>query len=79
MRALKEIPKRRIYHLLTKNGILTEYDGLIFQKGISGIIAVNKLTVGLSLGSDNLLDHNKKKWIYENKLWYGLMLGLNLN
>jgi hypothetical protein len=63
----------------TKNGISTEYDGLIFQKGVAGIIAVNKLTLGLSIGFDNLLDQNKNLWIYENKPSYGLMLGLNLN
>jgi hypothetical protein len=63
----------------TQNRILTEYDGLIFQKGVAGIIAVNKLTIGLSIGLDNLLDQNKKLWIYEDKPWFGLMLGLNLN
>jgi len=63
----------------TNNGISSEYDGLVLQKGIAGIIAVNKLTIGLSVGFDNLLDSNKKSWIYNNKPWYGLMLGLNLN
>ncbi len=63
----------------TKNGITTEYDGLIIQKGVAGIIAVNKFTLGLSIGFDNLLDQNKTLWIYENKPWYGLILGLNLN
>ena len=63
----------------TRNGIMTEYDGLILQKGVASIIAVNKLTLGLSIGFDNLLDQNKNVWIYQNKPWYGLMLGLNLN
>jgi hypothetical protein len=63
----------------TNNGISTEYEGIILQKGVAGIIAVNKLTIGLSLGFDNLLDANQDFWIYQNKPWYGLMLGLNLN
>lgn len=63
----------------TNNAIATEYDGIILQKGIAGIVAVNKLTIGLSLGFDNLLDANQDFWIYQNKPWYGLMLGLNLN
>jgi hypothetical protein len=63
----------------TNNMVTKEYDGLIFQKGISGIIAINKLSVGLSIGFDNLLDENNKYWIYQNKMWYGLMFGLNLN
>ena len=63
----------------TTNTVSGEYDGLILQKGIAGILAVNKLTIGVSLGFDNLLDKNSKSWIYENKPWVGLMLGLNLN
>ena len=63
----------------TNNNILAEYDGIVLQKGIAGIIAVNKLTIGLSIGFDNLLDKNKSVWLYEKKPWYGLMLGLNLN
>ncbi|MEA5460901.1 hypothetical protein VB796_17710 [Arcicella sp. LKC2W] len=63
----------------TNNSISTEYDGIILQKGLAGIIAVNKLTIGLSIGFDNLLDTNQDLWIYQNKPWFGLMLGLNLN
>lgn len=63
----------------TDNIISTEYEGIVIQKGIAGIIGVNKLTIGVSIGLDNLLDKNNKIWIYENKPWFGLMLGLNLN
>lgn len=63
----------------TGNGIATEYDGLVLQKGLAGIIAINKLTIGVGLGFDNLLDRNNKSWLYENKPWVGLVLGLNLN
>lgn len=62
----------------TNNKISTEYDGIILQKGIAGIMAVNKLTIGLSLGFDNILEKNNA-WIYQSKPWFGLMLGLNLN
>ncbi len=56
-----------------------EYDGVVFQKGIAGLFAINKLTLGLSIGNDRLLDKNQHDWEYHNKVWYGLMLGLNLN
>lgn len=56
-----------------------EYDGLVLTKGIAGFVAVQNFTVGLSIGSDNLMDKNRKVWIYENKLWYGLAFGVNLN
>lgn len=62
----------------TNNVVSAEYDGIILQKGFAGIIAVNKLTIGLSLGFDTILE-KKNGWIYQNKPWVGLMLGLNLN
>jgi len=63
----------------TNNKISSDYEGLILQKGFAVIIAVNKLTIGTSIGIDNLLGQNKSVWIYQNKPWFGLMLGLNLN
>lgn len=63
----------------TTNFISTEYDGIVWPKGVAGIIAVNNFTVGVSLGFDNLLDRNKQFWIYESKPWFGLAFGLNLN
>lgn len=31
------------------------------------------------LGFDTLLDRNAQFWIYQERPWLGLMLGLNLN
>lgn len=56
-----------------------EYDGVVWSKGLSGILAVNNFTVGLSAGFDNLLGKNSNIWIYKNKPWLGLAFGLNIN
>lgn len=56
-----------------------EYDGIVWGKGIAGIIGINHFTIGLTLGFDNLLDKNKSIWIYESRPWLGLAFGLNLN
>jgi hypothetical protein len=63
----------------TNNAISVEYDGIILQKGIAAILAINKLTIGLGFGLDTLMDKYKHEWIYQNKPWFGLMFGLNLN
>lgn len=63
----------------TNDHISIEYDGIVWIKGLAGIIAVNRFTLGFSAGFDNLLDSNKKYWVYENKPWFGLAFGLNLN
>jgi hypothetical protein len=59
--------------------VALEYDGLVLQTGIAFIVGVNKLSVGLCAGADELLDGNGRAWIYRRRPWFGLMLGLNLN
>lgn len=56
-----------------------EYDGIVWQKGVAAIVGINNFTVGFSFGFDTLLDGNRSVWIYQNKPWIGLALGLNLN
>ncbi len=64
---------------VTRNAITTEYDGVVWSKGVAGIIGINNFTVGLSLGFDHLMDQNRQHWIYQNKPWLGLAFGLNIN
>lgn len=63
----------------TNNQTTDEYNGLILTRGIAIMVGVNNLTVGLGIGWDYLTDRDKTIWIYQNKPWYGLTLGLNLN
>lgn len=63
----------------TNNRLTKEYDGLVWNKGIAAIIAIDNFTMGLVCGFDNLLDEHSGIWIYESKPWIGLGLGLNLN
>lgn len=56
-----------------------EYFGFIFSRGLSVMVGVNNLTVGLGIGWDYLTDRDKDIWIYQNKNWYGLTVSLHLN
>lgn len=69
----------RIDPFVTRNGIAIEYDGVVNPTGVAAIVAVNKLTVGLTAGIDFLLDRNRKYWVNHKKPWIGLGVGLNLN
>ena len=64
---------------VTNNQLTSEYDGVVWSKGIAGIIAINNFTIGLAVGLDDLLDYNKNYWIYQRQPWIGLAFGLNLN
>lgn len=56
-----------------------EYQAATFSKGVAGIVGINNFTLGIALGFDQLLDSNASLWIYNQKPWVGLALGLNLN
>jgi hypothetical protein len=61
---------------VTEGKVPIEYDGIVFQKGIAGFITIDRMSVGISLGFDNLLDSNKKSWVYNQKPYIGLMIGI---
>lgn len=56
-----------------------EYAGFILTRGLAVLIGINSLTFGLGLGWDYLTDRDKAIWIYQNKPWMGITIGLNLN
>ena len=65
-----------VNYTVTMNKTFQEYDGIVFQKGISVFATYENMSVGLALGFDNLLDHNKSIWVFNNKPWIGLVLGI---
>jgi hypothetical protein len=60
----------------TMNRTAQEYDGVVFQKGISIFGTFENMSVGLALGFDNLLDNNNDIWIYNQKPWIGIAIGI---
>jgi hypothetical protein len=63
----------------TGNRTTDEYNGLILSRGAAVMVGLSTLTVGAGIGWDYLTDRDKNIWIYQNKPWYGLTIGLNLN
>jgi hypothetical protein len=62
---------------VTNNKISQEYDAMIFQKGFAGFISINKMSFGLAVGFDNLLDKSKSYWIYNQKPYLGLIISVS--
>jgi hypothetical protein len=69
----------RIDEYDTEGALNYEYDGLVNLTGVAIIVALDKLTAGLTMGVDHLLDKNSAVWINNGKPWIGISLGLNLN
>ena len=61
---------------VTGGKIIQEYDGVVFQKGIAGFMTFENMSVGISLGFDNLVDRNSNIWIYNQRPWIGMILGI---
>ena len=73
------IGSARIDEYVTNYAINIQYDGVVNLTGISAIVAVNRVSLGMCVGVDFLLDRNSKFWVNHSKPWLGLSLGLNLN
>jgi hypothetical protein len=63
----------------TNNQTTEEYNAFILSRGLAVMVGVNSLTVGAGVGWDYVTDRDKDIWIYQNRPWYGLTVGLNLN
>jgi len=61
---------------VTKDNTSNEYDGVVFQKGIAAFVTLDHVSVGIAMGFDNLMGADSKTWIYNNKPWIGLILGI---
>jgi hypothetical protein len=63
----------------TGNKRSEEYNGMIIQGGFAGFIETNMASFGLAVGYDYLLSPDRIHWIYQNKPWVGLVVGVALN
>lgn len=63
----------------TDGRVMDEYDALGINYGLATIVGYKSVTAGLALGFENLSDRNNRLWIYRQKPWLGLTVGININ
>jgi hypothetical protein len=68
-----------INDFVTNAPIGIEYEGVILNGGIATIYDARVFNIGLAVGIDYLTDLNRHQWIYQQKPWFGVLFGLNLN
>jgi hypothetical protein len=61
----------------TNNKTSQQYDAMIFQKGVAAFISYGKMSLGLALGFDNLMDKNRPSWVFDQKPYLGLVIGIS--
>jgi len=63
----------------TNNIVTDEYNGMIIEYGLAGFLETDFASFGIAGGFDFLLSPDRKSWIYNNKPWIGLIVGIALN
>jgi hypothetical protein len=63
----------------TEGRVTQEYEALGVNYGLAAIFGYKRVTAGLVLGFENLADRNNRLWVYRQKPWLGLMVGININ
>lgn len=64
----------------TTGGLVPDdYSGMVLQYGLAGFVETSFVSFGLAAGFDALLTPDKKTWIYQNKPWFGFVVGIALN
>jgi hypothetical protein len=64
---------------VTQDPIAIEYTGMVLTSGVGAFTSIGRLGFGLTFGWDHLLDEYGSRWVYQDKPWLGLSLGVNLN
>lgn len=63
----------------TGGRVQDEYQALGINYGVSTTVSYGSFSAGLALGFERLANSDRRLWIYENKPWLGITVGLNLN
>jgi hypothetical protein len=63
----------------TQNKVETDYNALLFQSGVAGFVETTYASFGLGIGWDFLTGSDRKSWIYEQKPYLGIIVGIALN
>jgi len=64
---------------LTHGHATVDYEGFVLHSGAAFIYDARVFNVGAAVGVDRLLGVDADYWLYQQKLWVGLLFGLNLN
>lgn len=68
-----------INDFMTKTPVGIEYEGVVLDAGVATIYDARIFNIGLAVGVDHLMDPNRQQWIYQQRPWFGVLFGLNLN
>lgn len=62
----------------TNYKINVERKAPVFTYGGAVVIGFNNINIGYGFGFDHIMDDLKKDWVYQGKLWHGILFGIDV-
>lgn len=60
------------------SGILSDRKGATFTFGTFMMFGINNINFGYALGIDNLMGNKGAEWVYNGKVWHGVIVSLDV-
>jgi len=59
-------------------GLLSDRKSAIFTYGGMVLFGLNSIGIGYAFGFDNVVGTGSKNWVYQNKIWHGITVSVDL-
>ncbi|WP_346985969.1 hypothetical protein [Chryseobacterium sp. POE27] len=59
-------------------GLISDRKSAAFTYGGAFIFGLNSIGLGYAFGFDNVLGTGRKYWVYQNKIWHGIIVSVDL-
>lgn len=59
-------------------GLVKDFTGLFWSPGVFVQLGYNNINIGYALGPDYLFGEGSGSWIYQGKVWNGLIVSINV-
>lgn len=59
-------------------GLISERKAPVFTYGTFLLLGVNNINFGYAVGWDAIIGEGRSNWVYQNKLWHGVIIALDI-
>jgi hypothetical protein len=59
-------------------GLLSDRTSATFTYGAIALLGFNTIGIGYSVGFDNVLGEGRDYWVYQNKVWHGITISVDI-
>ena len=60
------------------SGLRLDRKAATWSYGVALVLSVNKISLGYAIGRDEVMGGGKDHWVYQNKIWHGILFSVSL-